>query len=273
MAKKSKLVAAPEGKPKILYFDIENAPNLSYTWGAGYEENVIEVVQPWFVLSFAYLWEGNADSTTECVMVTPTEARECDDRRVIAKMYELFEEADIIIGHNSDRFDRKKINARAVIHGFLPPQPYRTVDTLKIARQNFAFNSNRLDMLGEVLGVGRKVPHTGFKLWKECMAGIPAALKMMAEYNIGDVTLTRRVYMKLRPYHATHPNLSIYGDVENRHTCPKCGADESQLTSRGYKYTNVAVKRTWQCKVCGGWSSSRVSEKPDLRDRTSRNSA
>ena len=269
----SKKNTPPADKPKILYFDIENAPNISYTWGASHEESVIKVVEPWFVLSFAYRWEGNPASSTECVIVTPQEVKKRDDKRVVKRMFELFEEADIIVGHNSDRFDRKKMNARAIVHGFAPPQPYRTIDTLKIARQNFAFNSNRLDQLGDTLGVGRKVEHSGFKLWEECMHGDTAALKMMAKYNIQDVNLTRDVYMKLRPFHATHPNLSIYGDEGNRHTCPKCGADEEHLMSRGYKYTNVAVKRTWQCKVCGGWSSSRVSEKVDPRDKPSRTSA
>ena len=42
-----------------------------------------------------------------------------------------------------------------------PPSPYKTIDTLKIARKYFGFNSSKLDDLGRVLGAGEKVRHGG----------------------------------------------------------------------------------------------------------------
>lgn len=242
---------------KIVYWDIETAPNIVYTWGAGYEENVIEVVEPWYMISFAYRWEGEPQNSTQCVIVTPDEARERDDSRVVMALRDVMDEADIAIAHNGDRFDKKKFNARLVAHELIPPHPYRTIDTLKVARANFAFNSNRLDQLGQYLGVGRKVKHSGFKLWKDCMAGDEKALSLMAKYNIGDIKLLRDVYLKLRPYMPSHPNLAVYGSPSS---CPKCGASSVNLQSRGYRTTNVAKKRTWLCKVCKGWSSTRVPE-------------
>ena len=38
--------------PRILFFDIETAPLTGYTWGV-YEQNVIKVLQDWFILSYA----------------------------------------------------------------------------------------------------------------------------------------------------------------------------------------------------------------------------
>lgn len=252
---------------KIVYFDIETSPNIVYTWGAGYEENVIEVIEPWFMISFAYRWEGEPAKNTKCVIVTPEEALARDDSRVVEALRDVLDECDIAVAHNGDRFDKKKFNARLIKHGFGPPQPYRTIDTLKVARGNFQFNSNKLDDLGEYLDVGRKVKHEGFGLWKACMNGDPAALDRMAKYNIGDITLLRNVYMKLRPFMPTHPNLALYGDIDS---CPKCGAHRSNLTRRGYRYTNLTKKVVWHCKACNGYSSSRLPVSAKVEPRPER---
>ncbi len=240
---------------KLAYWDIETTPFEVYTWGAGYEERVIEVIEPSFMISFAYRWEGEPGKSTKCIILTPEEAVAKDDLRVVTACRDVLDEADIMVAHNGDRFDRKKLNARLVKHGLTPPQPPRSIDTLKIARGSFAFPSNRLNDLGIYLDVGKKVPHTGFELWKDCMAGDKKALNLMARYNIGDIKLLRDVYMKLRSFSSTHPNLAIYGDVSS---CPKCGAPSTNLRSRGYRYTNLTKKQTWFCLVCGGWSSTRL---------------
>lgn len=242
---------------KILYWDIETSPNLVYTWGAGHEESVIKVVQPWFMISFAYRWEGQPAKDTKCEIVTPEEAKIRDDSRIVEALRDVLDEADIAVAHNGDRFDKKKFQARLVKHDLAPPHPYRAIDTLKVARGNFAFNSNRLDELARFLGVGKKVKHSGFQLWEDCMAGDEKALALMAKYNIGDIKILRDVYLKLRPFMPTHPNLALYG---NPSSCPKCGAASIHLQSRGYKTTNLTKKRTWWCKVCKGWSSTRLPE-------------
>lgn len=253
---------------KIVYWDIETSPNIVYTWGAGWDENVIEVIQPWYMISFAYRWEG--ERTTKCVVLTPEEAVACDDSRIVEELRDVLDEADIAVAHNGDRFDVKKFNARLIKNGLTPPQPYRTIDTLKVARSQFKFNSNRLDALGEYLEVGRKVKHQGFALWKQCMEGDEAALKKMAQYNKGDITLLRDVYLKLRPFMPNHPNLAVYGKPAS---CPSCNADSTNLYPRGYKTTNTGRKRTWLCHSCNSWSSTRVLESPEDSPRPERMSA
>ena len=44
-------------KPKILVYDLENSPLVSYTWGL-YEQNVVGVQKDWYIMSFAYKWLG-----------------------------------------------------------------------------------------------------------------------------------------------------------------------------------------------------------------------
>ena len=45
--------------PRILFFDIETAPITGYSWGI-YEQNILKVINDWFVLSFSGRFLGEA---------------------------------------------------------------------------------------------------------------------------------------------------------------------------------------------------------------------
>ena len=125
---------------KVLFFDIETAPNMSYVWGQ-WQQDVIKHVDEWYILCFSYKWEDH--KSTHVVALKDFELYDNDpgnDLQVVKKLWELLDEADIVIGHNSDAFDIKKANARFVYHGLGPPSHYQTVDTLKMARIHFKFN-------------------------------------------------------------------------------------------------------------------------------------
>jgi hypothetical protein len=124
--------------------------------------------------------------------------------------------------------------------------------------------SNKLDYLGKLLGVGRKIK-TEPGLWMRVLNGDSKAVKEMIPYNVQDVLLLRDVYLKLRPYTKNHPNLELYG-IEG---CPYCG--HTHVQSRGTeiakdKGTHKAVSRIYrrfQCQnpECGGWFRSATNEK------------
>lgn len=239
--------------PKILLFDIETAPNLSYVWGQ-YEQNVLGHQQESYLLSFAYKWLG--DKTVTCRSLPDYKKYkpgDTDDKGLVKDLWNLLDQADIIIAHNGDAFDLLKANTRFIYHGMEPPQFYRTVDTLKIARKQFKFNSNKLDDLGNFLGVGRKLKHTGISLWFGCMAGDKSSWDTMCKYNKQDVELLERVYLKLRSWAPRHPSLNVYlGRTEG---CTKCGS--SNTTKRGYAYTDVSRAQRYQCKDCKGYSTGK----------------
>ena len=186
-----------------------------------------------------------------------------DDRKLVKELWHLLDKAEIVIAQNGDAFDLKKINTRFAYYGMPPPSPYRTVDTLKVARRYFAFNSNKLDYLGEYLGLGRKIKHEGFELWKRCIDGDLKAWKQMKAYNRQDVVLLEKVYLHLLPWIKNHPNLDNYSDTT---VCPKCGSKE--LQRRGYQFNQTTKYARIQCKNCGGWSRSPVNIK-DRRSITS----
>ncbi len=216
-----------------------------------YEANVIDVMKDWYILSFAYKWLDSKKIHTHALPDYPGyQKNKEDDRGLVAALWGLFNEADVLIGHNGDRFDCRKANARFLVHGLKVPAPYKTVDTLKIARRHFKFDSNRLDDLGRYLGVGRKLPHTGKKLWLSCMQGDEAAWRTMRRYNAQDVALLERVYLRLRGWSTTHPDLEVFTrDL----CCPKC--QSHRITQQGQKLTKTGHRQQYKCLDCGGWHS------------------
>lgn len=243
-------------KARVLIYDIETSPNLAYTWGK-WQQDVIRFEQEWYILCFAYKWLG--EKQTYVVALPDFELYKKDptnDKEVVKKLRELFEEAHIVIAHNGDKFDQKKAQARMLVHGMQPPSPYRQMDTMKIARKYFNFNSNKLDDLGETLGVGRKAETGGFKLWLGCMNGVKSAWDKMKRYNRQDVILLEKIYLAMRGWVVSHPGLNVIeGKTE---ACPKCGIT-GYMHRNGVVQNRVTVVQKWKCENCGGHSRARLS--------------
>lgn len=201
------------------------------------------------MLSWSAQWLDGKHLTKGLIDYPGYEKDREDDRALVTDLWGLFNEADILVGQNSDRFDIRKANARFAELGLPPPEPYRTVDTLKIAKKHFAFSSNSLNDLAQRLGVGKKVKTGGFDLWKACYAGDPKAWKLMKKYNRHDVVILSRVYERLRPWASTHPNLGV---LSGKSGCPKCG--EGVLHKRGFGISGAGRYQRFQCSKCGSWS-------------------
>lgn len=238
-------------KPKILTFDIEISSTLIEAWTL-WDARALKVVRPWYVMCFAYKWN---DGKTK--VVTIDDLAGTDDYSVTKAMWDLFDEADIVIAHNGDRFDIKKMNAKFAEHGMGPPSLYKSIDTLKIARKKFGFLSNKLDDLGTSLRLGNKVTHTGYKLWSDCMAGDKKAWRLMKKYVKQDVDLLYSLYEELLPWIDHHPNIALYSQKPD--ACPKCG-EVGYLRKRGIRTTQSGSKQQWRCDKCKGFSRSRLNK-------------
>ena len=242
---------------KVLIFDIENAPNVVYTWGR-YEQDVIDVVEDWYILSFSYKWLGSKTSTVRGLPnFSLFKSDKHNDRELVKELWRLFDEADVIVAHNGNSFDIKKCRARFLFHGMKPPSPFKSIDTKLVAKRYFRFDSNKLDELGRQLGLGRKVHHDGFEMWKGCMAGEMKWWKKMLYYNKQDVALLEKVYLKLRPYIEGHPNSNVFNGTS--HNCPNCGSVNTHR--RGTATTRTLSYSRFQCQDCGSWSRGSVEKK------------
>jgi DNA polymerase elongation subunit (family B) len=231
---------------RTLLLDIETRPILGYTWGT-YEQNVIAVVEEWTILSVAYKWLGEKKVTALGAYNDLTE------EDILLEIHEAMSEADIVVAHNGDKFDIKKLNARFIRYGLDAPEPYKTIDTLKVARKYFAFTSNRLNELGKFLGVGEKAPTGGFELWQGCMDGDLDAWKKMLRYNKQDVVLLEKIYLKLRPYMTNHPNINVIDETSD--CCPTCSS--TNIQKRGFGMTTSGKYQRYQCTDCGSWSKGK----------------
>ena len=171
----------------------------------------------------------------------------------------MLDEADIIIAHNGDRFDLRKLKARFLANNIMPPMPYKTVDTLKVARKEFALSSNKQDYITKLLGVQKKLD-TDFQLWIDCMNGDTEALKRMERYNKHDVIGLEQMYLKLRPYITSHPNIAI---MMEENVCSSCGSDS--LTSVGKYYYTGSSK--YELYYCGGCMSPHIRGKSNMSEK------
>jgi hypothetical protein len=246
------------GQPKILVFDIETAPGTCFYWRrkTTYINKDMIIEKPGKVLSWAAKWLGHEDVMAETLL---DHGNLHDDFALCESLWQLLDKADIVIAHNGDRFDIKMMNARFLMHNLPPTSPYASIDTLKIARRYFGFDSNRLDELGQDLGIGRKMEHEGMALWIKCLDGDRDAFSRMLEYNVQDVLLLEQFYLKVRPYHKAHPNVSLYTDNEQI-KCAKCGSDDVEPVE-GHVYSGATRYRLYKCTECGGFSRGRTSDK------------
>jgi uncharacterized protein YprB with RNaseH-like and TPR domain len=234
---------------KVLFWDIETLP-LDITSWTLFDLKVSHenILRDFSLICAAWKWFGEKE--VHCVAVDP--ANPTDDGNVVRTLHAVLSEADVVVAHNGDKFDMKKFKTRALAHG-LPPLPsIQSIDTLKVAKKNFGFTSNRLDYLGKFLGVGRKIK-TEYDLWLDILEGDEKALAKMVRYNKYDVVLLEKVYKALRPYMTNHPNTGLF--TEDPKVCPICGAG---LVKRGFRYHRTTKRQQYQCKRCGGYCSGKT---------------
>ena len=241
--------------PKVLLLDIETAPMKVLSWSLFRpylsHENIIE---KGFILSWSAKWLFSSEIMGD--VITPKEVKTGNDKRISQSIWELLNDADVIIGHNVRKFDIKWLNTEFIINGLKPPMPYQTIDTLIEARKYFKFPSNRLDYLGKIMARKGKM-ETAYKLWKECLNGNKESLDYMLKYNKEDVLLLEDVYIELRPWIKSHPNMGLYIDAEDN-VCGNCGS-ENLLWEDKYYVTMASKFAAYRCKDCGAISRCKTT--------------
>ena len=247
---------------KILLYDIETSPNLGAYFQLYREGNIVWTTKHWYMLSFAYKWLGEKSVKVKSLIDYEMYKKNPENDYMLVKdLWELFNEADIVVAHNGVAFDTKKTYARFIHHKFPPPSPVKEIDTKLIAKKHFKFDSNKLDDLGDYLGIGRKIQTGGFVLWRDCLNGNLKAWEKMKKYNRGDVELLEKIYLAFRPYIANHHNVALINGLLK--ACPRCGS--INIKRNGYTYTRVSKNQRYYCFDCKSYSTSANSLKSQIR--------
>ena len=231
--------------PRILFFDIETAPITAHTWGT-WDQTVglNQIIEDWFVLSYAAKFQYDERIFyLDQRFSNPIQ----DDFQLLCGIHHLLSEADVVIGHNSARFDHKKLNARFIKHDLQPLNHYQIIDTLKIAKKHFAFTSNKLSYLANFLKCDiQKSEHpefAGFSMWSECMKGNHKAFEAMESYNKIDVLVLEEVYKKLAKW---EPSINF----QSFYYAPTCICGNTKFFKDGFKYTRQGKFQVRRCSVC-----------------------
>jgi hypothetical protein len=256
---KGEVVKAPHKGARVLIFDLECTPELSFHYGR-YKVNIPEAfnIRPSYLLSFSAKWLGSDEIITIGLPYYDDYNPDSHcDKRLCQDLHKILSEADLLVAHNLVNFDWKVAQTRFLLNGLDIIPPTKLVDTLNIAKQNFRFPTNKLETLAKHLGVGEKMQNSGASLWLGCIAGEEEAWDEMLEYNTIDVEVLEKVYLKLRPYDKKHPNVALYhkDDVQR---CVCCGSENLVLTSKK-SFTGSSEFDVLQCGDCGKHSRTRVN--------------
>jgi DNA polymerase elongation subunit (family B) len=233
---------------KILIIDIETKPHTAFVWGFWDQrvDPMTQVVEPGGTICFAAKWYGKKGApefwSVHAHGLT----------KMVKRAHKLLTEADAVVHFNGTRFDIPTLNKEFLELGLNPPPPTKNIDLLGVCRKQFKFPSNKMDYVCQRLGIGGKTSHKGMQLWKECMNNEPAAWRTMERYNKQDVRLTGRLYDRLMPWIASHPNHGLFAE---KTVCRNCGSDKVQ--KRGFERTALRIYQRYQCKSCGRWQRGR----------------
>lgn len=248
--------------PKIVLWDIERRPALVYAWGM-FDQNIAvqQVVEPASTISVA--WKTVGDRSKPSV----ASVRDRSYAELVQTMWEILDDADILVGYNTAAFDHRLVNGEFMEAGLTPPSPYRVIDLYSVIKSQARFQSGKLAWVGPALVGEWKQGHAGFAMWRACMEApegseeYEAAWDMMESYNQQDVAMMEPLFEKLLPWIPNFPSRALYGSAADGDapTCPRC--DSPDAIRRGWRTTAARRYRRYVCRACGGWFQHGAADK------------
>lgn len=231
---------------KRLFFDIETSYNKLASFSVGHDLNLgyNTILEERKIICICYKWED--DKTVYHL----TWDSKHSDKDMLKTFVRIANQADEVVAHNGDRFDLPWIRTRCLIHRIPFSVSFTQVDTLKMSRYGFKFNSNRLDYLGQIMKEGRKNDHSGLDLWiKIVEKSDKKAMKQMLDYCKQDVLLLEKVFKRLYDYSKPKTHKAVF---ENGHRwgCPTCGNTDHIRVNKTYVSASGVTNRYMQCNNC-----------------------
>ena len=242
-------------------YDIETSPNLGYFWGL-WKQNIglKQLIDATEMLSFGAQWVTiNNGKIIRGEYIFATTWQIGGRRGMVQKLWELFDEADVVMGWNNKSFDDKHVTREFIEHDLSPPKPYHSLDLMQKVKGIVRLPSNKLDYVLSWLGIEQKYSHSGFDMWLGVMRGEKKYQDMMETYQRHDVeNKLVGILERILPFIELPVNVNLYTegyDVDSRPLCRKCGG---KTNWDGYRYTKQTKFRQYKCKSCGSYGRHRL---------------
>lgn len=233
---------------KVMTLDLERLPGSATVpfWGLNdYKGRRLrhDYVTEWpRTICVAWRWYGN--QRTEF-------ASEWGDGAagMLEAVWRAYDQADVIYGHNVERFDTRHLNSGWRDLGLPPPSPYKIVDTLAEARKVFGDESMTLGALTQRLGIETKNDRYDADVARAAVAGDKAAQRKITRYCKGDVGASEAFVDRLRGWIPSHPH-NLMGEATDVPTCNQCWGPN--LEPNGWKLAQQMRYPLFRCQDCGG---------------------
>jgi uncharacterized protein YprB with RNaseH-like and TPR domain len=142
-------------QPRVLFWDIETSlqPVAVFQLANNDWIDPSNLLGERYVICASWRWMGESTVHSVSVLDDPKRYRRDphDDYHVVETLHRVLGQADVIVHHNGDSFDKRYVDTRILQLGLSPLPPMTQVDTYKIAKQRFLFNSNKLNYIGQYL--------------------------------------------------------------------------------------------------------------------------
>lgn len=233
---------------KILLFDIEASMAQVYTYDLfkpiiGYKD----IIEPSRMIAFSAKWYGKKN------IIFKSEYHD-GRKEMLDALHELLDEADVVIGYNSNRYDIPWVTGEFLVEGYHPPSPFKKLDLFQVIRSNTRLLSKKLDYVSERFLDDNKKQYSMAEMWR--IVNNPDTdedarkreWNKMRTYAKKDTALLEPLFETLKPYlKLPHPIREV---AEGELACRNCGS--SELTRRGFSLTLDGKYQRYQC-ACGSW--------------------
>lgn len=242
---------------KILALDIECSAAKVYTYGLFNQfishKHVIEHPR---IMCFSAQWVG----TKKTMFFSEYHDGK---KEMFQKLYDLMDEADVILGYNTRRFGVPWIEGSLLEEGFTKPSPVKHIDLFQVFKQHSRYISRKLDYVSNKLLDDKKIDVSTLDLSIECDSPDPEVARKawakMKRYSVKDTALMLPLFDRVKSYvKMPHP----VSENPEEAVCHTCGSRD--LHRRGYALTLNGKYQRFRCNDCGSWfrGTERVSSSP-----------
>ena len=238
-------------KARILIYDIETPRLRAELWWSGKQfVNGNDVLDEPRIISISWKWFGEDE-----VYADHWDLKTGDDRAMMENFLKYYNEADVVVGINNDRFDNRWINLRAAKHRLDVNTFVRSIDIQKQAKRLFRMPSYSLKYMGAFFDIPlQKQNHEGLVMWQKIQYGTMEERKeyinKMIDYNVGDIYATEGLFLRLLPQLNLHSHLGAMHGA-GVYSCPMCGNHETIQLNKSTRTLAGTIQHIMECQKDG----------------------